>query len=182
MYDYIFAGFKHVIPFGYDHILFMVVLYLASKSLKESLTRCTVFTLAHSITLLLAGMGWIKVESAVVEPLIAFSIFIMAINNLKQILPEYSSYSVVFIFGLFHGLGFAGAMLHHGIPQSELPLDLLYFNIGVELSQLIILLTSFLILRSAFAQKSFYHQRVFRPLNLMVACIALFWTIARVLS
>ena len=182
MYDYIFAGIKHVIPFGYDHILFMVVLYLASKSLKESLIKCSVFTLAHSITLILAGMGWIKVDSAIVEPLIAFSIFITAVNNLKQFIPEYSGYSLVFIFGLFHGLGFAGAMLQYGIPQSELPFDLFCFNIGVELSQLTILISSFLILRSGITQPSVYYRRVFRPLNLLAACIALFWTIARALG
>jgi hydrogenase/urease accessory protein HupE len=182
MKEYLQAGFSHVIPFGYDHVLFMMVLYMATSNLREALYKCTLFTLAHSLTLLLTGSGWITIDSACVEPVIAFSIFIMAINNMNPVLPWHSASGVIFIFGLFHGLGFAWALRGFGITGSDFPYAVLSFNLGVELAQLLILLCCFFVFQKWLSNYPWYRQKIFIPLNLLIASVALFWSIDRLLA
>lgn len=182
MQEYIQAGFLHVIPFGYDHLLFMVVLYMSSNTLRDAIVKCTIFTLSHSITLLMAGMGWVSTCSRVVEPLVAFSIFIVAANNLHPVLSSHSGSAMVFVFGLVHGLGFAGALSDSGISGTELPLDLLCFNIGVEGAQLAVLTVCFFLFRRLLSRLASYQQWIFKSVNFGIASMALFWTMERLIS
>lgn len=133
-------GIEHIL-FGYDHLLFVLALILIVRSVRSLLWTITAFTLAHSITLGLATLGVVAVPTAPVEAMIALSILLLAseILRLQRGEPSLTArwpWVVAFCFGLLHGFGFAGALTSIGLPQGEIPQALLFFNIGVELGQL----------------------------------------------
>lgn len=133
-------GTLHIL-FGYDHLLFVLALMLIVRSTKALVLTVTAFTLAHSITLALAALGVVRVPGPPVEAAIAFSIVLVAaeIVRLRRGEPSLTArqpWLVAFCFGLLHGFGFAGALSQIGLPQGEVPLALLAFNVGVELGQL----------------------------------------------
>ena len=144
---YMVLGYKHILPLGFDHILFVLSLFLLSPKLKPVLWQATAFTIAHSVTLGLAMYKLIKVPSAIVEPLIALSIMYVALENIFSPKLKPSRIGVVFIFGLVHGLGFAGALGDLGLPQNAYLLSLVMFNVGVELGQLTVILLAWFSLR-----------------------------------
>src|SRR5215210_4652760 len=113
---YLKLGFTHIIPEGYDHILFIVGLCLISNKFKPILWQATAFTVAHSITLALSMKNIIVAPSAIVEPIISLSIMFVAIENIlfNELKPW--RIIVVFMFGLIHGLGFASALNEIGLP------------------------------------------------------------------
>lgn len=129
---FIQLGFEHILS-GVDHLLFILVLLLGARSASGVLKVATAFTIAHSVTLALAAMGWVSVPGGVVEPLIALSIAYVAVENMTTGESRHRPL-VVFGFGLMHGLGFAGALSFTGIPS------LLAFNFGIELGQALIML------------------------------------------
>lgn len=140
--DFLSLGVRHILS-GPDHILFVLSLLLAAPALAELARLTLTFTAAHSITLLLAGFGVLTLPSSVVEPMIAFSIAFMALTTvfLKDMRIAASAamkMSVVFFFGLFHGLGFAGLLNEVEIPEGQFVPSLLLFNVGIEIGQLCI--------------------------------------------
>lgn len=176
---YLQQGFKHILPLGVDHILFVLSLFLLSPKLKPVLWQSLAFTAAHSITLGLAMFGFLKVSPAIVEPLIALSIIYVALENLFVYKLKPSRIGVVFIFGLVHGLGFAGALTELGLPQNSFFFSLLLFNVGVELGQLTVILAAYFLLARGFAHKPYYRNYIIIPFSLVIATLALWWVIER---
>ncbi|MEA3291976.1 MAG: HupE/UreJ family protein [Pseudomonadota bacterium] len=134
-------GVEHIL-LGIDHLLFVFALLLIVKGWRRLVGTITAFTLAHSITLAAATLGYVHVPQAPVEAVIALSILFLAteIVHSRQGRPglaERFPWLVAFIFGLLHGFGFAGALAEIGLPEHSIPLALLFFNVGVELGQLI---------------------------------------------
>jgi hydrogenase/urease accessory protein HupE len=137
---YLILGFEHIL-LGIDHLLFVLALVLLVKGWKQLVSTITSFTLAHSLTLAAATLGFVHVPGPPVEACIALSIVFVAAEIIrsrqgKPGLTERAPWVVALTFGLLHGLGFAGALSDVGLPQHAIPLALLFFNIGVELGQL----------------------------------------------
>jgi len=141
---YIPIGFDHIVPKGLDHILFVLGLFFLSARMKPLLTQVSLFTLAHTITLALAALGYVVVPGSIVEPLIAASIVYVAVENIfmKNLSPWRPV--VVFGFGLLHGLGFASVLAEFGLPQGAFVPALIGFNVGVEIGQLAVIAVMFL--------------------------------------
>ncbi len=176
---YLQLGYKHILPLGFDHILFVLSLFLVNPRLKPVLWQATTFTVAHSITLGLAMYHVIHPPAAIVEPLIALSIVYVAIENMFSSRLKASRIIVVFVFGLVHGLGFAGALGQLGLPQNAYLPSLIMFNLGVELGQLTVILLAFFLVARWWGQKPFYRQRIVIPVSALIALVAGYWTIER---
>lgn len=176
---YLQMGFTHILPLGLDHILFVLGLYLLNPKLKTVLTQATAFTVAHSLTLGLAIFGFIHPLSSIIEPIIALSILFIAIENIVITELKSGRLVIVFLFGLIHGCGFAAALTEVGLPEKNYLLALLTFNLGVELGQVTIILSAFLLIGKWFGEKVWYRNRIVIPLSLIIGCIALYWTIER---
>ncbi|QLC26988.1 HupE/UreJ family protein [Parasphingopyxis algicola] len=140
---YLFLGVEHIL-FGFDHLLFVLALVLLLKGGWTIAKTVTAFTIAHSITLVGVTLGLFGLPQRPVEALIALSILFLAVEIVKSRagdaprLSERIPWLVAFLFGLLHGFGFAGALAEIGLPESETPMALLAFNLGVELGQLAI--------------------------------------------
>jgi hydrogenase/urease accessory protein HupE len=139
--DYFALGVEHILG-GIDHLLFVLCLLLIVEGKWLLVKTITAFTVAHSITLALATLGFVSVPQAPVEAVIALSILFLAVELVKQQqgksdLAMRAPWIVAFIFGLLHGFGFAGALSEIGLPQADIPLALLMFNVGVEAGQLL---------------------------------------------
>ena len=137
---YFVLGLEHIV-FGIDHLLFVLALVLIVRSMGRIVKTVTAFTVAHSITLALATLGLVHVPSAPVEAAIALSIVFVASEILRSRrgeggLTERAPWLVAGSFGLLHGFGFAGALSQVGLPENDIPLALLFFNLGVEAGQL----------------------------------------------
>lgn len=137
---YFRLGVEHIL-FGIDHLLFVLALVLIVRSVRLLVETITAFTVAHSITLGLATLGYVDVPSAPVEATIALSIVFVASEILRSRrgergLTERAPWLVAGTFGLLHGFGFAGALSQVGLPANDIPLALLFFNLGVEAGQL----------------------------------------------
>ena len=138
---YTVLGVEHILG-GIDHLLFVLGLMLLVRNKWLLVKTITAFTIAHSITLAAATLGWMRVSQPPVEAVIALSILFLASELAKQHrgdagLMERYTWIVAFIFGLLHGFGFAGALREVGLPESDIPLALFTFNVGVELGQLL---------------------------------------------
>lgn len=152
---YLPLGISHILT-GVDHLLFVFVLLLLIRNGRTLLGAVTAFTVAHSLTLAAAALGWIILPSAPVEAMVALSIMFLAAELMRPEgrglrLTDRFPWLVAFVFGLLHGLGFAGALLDIGLPKGEVPLALLIFNVGVEVGQILFILfvvaTGFLLRR-----------------------------------
>jgi len=179
--EYIGIGFAHIIPLGLDHILFILGLFLFSSRLKPLLWQVTMFTLAHTLTLGLSMADIVSLPARVVEPLIALSIAWIAIENIFNRGFKRGRLVIVFCFGLLHGLGFASVLSDFGMPSEAFLTALIGFNIGVELGQLAILLTGYLLMSKWFGERDWYRNVVVIPGSLTIAAIGLFWTWQRVM-
>jgi uncharacterized membrane protein len=177
---YLKLGFTHILPQGFDHILFVIGLCLLSSKLKTILWQATAFTVAHSITLALSMKNIIVAPSAVVEPIIALSILFIAVENL--LLTELKPWRilVVFMFGLIHGMGFASSLNEIGLPSNKFALSILSFNVGVELGQITIIVAFFALIGIPLGKQPWYRKRVVYPMSIAIGLIALFWTVQRV--
>ncbi len=134
-------GIEHILG-GLDHLLFVFALMVLIRSPRQLVGAITAFTVAHSITLALATLDVITVPGPPVEAVIALSIVLVAVEILRQRRGDHPAtarwpWVVAFSFGLLHGLGFAGALREIGLPEGDIPLALLAFNLGVEAGQLI---------------------------------------------
>ncbi|MDT8989908.1 HupE/UreJ family protein [Curvibacter sp. APW13] len=139
--DYLLLGVEHILT-GADHLLFVLCLVLLVRERLRLLQTITAFTLAHSLTLGLAALGWVRVPAAPVEACIALSILFLARELVLRQAGRPAGGTphpavVAFVFGLLHGLGFAGALSQVGLPAGDVPAALLLFNLGVELGQLL---------------------------------------------
>jgi hypothetical protein len=179
---YMKLGFTHIIPEGLDHILFVVGLCLLSNKIKVILWQATAFTVAHSITLALSMKNIIVAPSAVVEPVIALSILFVAVENLLLTQLKPWRIILVFMFGLIHGMGFASSLNEIGLPRNKFVTSILSFNVGVELGQISIIILVFLLLVIPLGKTSNYRKWVVFPLSSVIALVALYWTVQRVLS
>ena len=179
---YLALGFTHILPYGLDHVLFVLGIYLLSNKPRSVLLQVTAFTAAHSITLGLSMYGVLRVPSSVVEPLIAVSIAYVAIENL--FLSELKPWRVglVFGFGLLHGMGFAGVLTGLGLPPGEFVTALLTFNIGVEMGQLAVIGAAFLLVGWHCSERIWWRSRVVIPASTLIACAAIYWTVERVMG
>ena len=176
---YLKLGYQHIIPQGFDHILFVLSLFLLSPRLKPVLWQATAFTVAHSITLGLAMYHVITPPARIVEPVIALSIMYVALENIFSAKLKPSRVGVVSLFGLVHGMGFAGALGRLGLPQNSYLTSLVMFNAGVELGQVTIILLAYFLLGKWFGDKPYYRRYIVVPLSVGIALVAGFWTIQR---
>ncbi len=139
-WTYLILGVEHIL-LGIDHLLFVLALMLLVKGWRRLVGTITSFTVAHSIALAAATLGFVNVPGPPVEACIALSIVFVAAEIIRSRqghagLTERAPWLIAFTFGLLHGLGFAGALSEVGLPQQAIPIALLFFNVGVELGQL----------------------------------------------
>jgi hydrogenase/urease accessory protein HupE len=189
---YLRLGIEHIL-FGFDHLLFVLALVILVRDWRRVAVTVTAFTLAHSITLAAATLGFVHVPGPPVEAAIALSIVLVAVEilNARHEKPSFTArlpWLVAFSFGLLHGFGFAGALAEVGLPQHAIPVALLFFNIGVEIGQLVFVaaVLSFIwVLRDA-ASKLFeaaFVKRAFDGLDVTIAygvgVVAAYWLIER---
>jgi len=184
---YTALGIEHIL-LGVDHLLFVFALLLIVSGWRRLIGTITAFTLAHSITLFAATLGWVHVPQAPVEAVIALSILFLAteiIHNRqgKPGMAKRFPWLVAFIFGLLHGFGFAGALAEIGLPEQSIPLALLFFNVGVELGQLLFVATVVgvgWILRKLVAEKALQGGEV--AASYLIGGLSAFWVIERTYS
>lgn len=178
---FIRMGFEHILPRGMDHVLFVIGLFLLGGRISALLWQVTAFTVAHSVTLGLAMYGVICVPSHLIEPAIALSIALVAADNLRGGDLRWWRVAVVFAFGLVHGLGFAGALRDMALPPGKYLPALCGFNLGVELGQLVVVAGAFLLV-GWFRSRRSYRAFVVTPASLLIASLALVWTVQRIAS
>ena len=177
--SYIAIGFEHIIPKGLDHILFVVGLFLLSTRMRPLLWQISAFTLAHTISLAMGMLGWVNIPPSIVEPLIAASIVYVSVENIfTSGLSRWRPF-IVFLFGLLHGLGFAGVLSEVGFEQSQFVSGLIGFNVGVELGQLSVIALCFALFGAWFGRKNWYRAVITIPLSAGVAVIGAYWFIER---
>jgi len=177
--SYIEIGFEHIVPKGTDHILFILGLFLLSTHLRPLLWQVTMFTVAHTITLGLAMHNVIQLPASVVEPLIALSIAYVGVENIYAKTLHKSRLILVFLFGLLHGLGFAGVLSDFGMPQGDFAEALISFNVGVELGQLTVISIAFVLLRFWFQDQNKYRKFIVVPGSVFIAVIGFYWFLER---
>ncbi len=182
--SYLGLGAEHIL-LGIDHLLFVLALLLLVKGWRQLIATVTAFTVAHSLTLAAATLGYVHVPQRPVEAVIALSIVFVAAEvvrlrkgqvSIAQRLP----WAIAFTFGLLHGFGFSSALSEIGLPEQAIPLALLFFNIGVELGQLIFI--------TGVLAVGVFVIRIVRPmptwapqlLAYVIGTVAAFWTIERV--
>ena len=178
-YSFTRQGFVHVLPLGLDHILFVLGLFFLSRKWKPILYQVSVFTVAHTITLGLATLELISAPSHVVEPIIAASIAVVAIENIFFPNYRHSRLFIVFFFGLIHGLGFAGALSAFDLNPTSLVIGLLGFNVGVEFGQLAVIAIVFF-LTFWLKDKAKYRKIAVVPCSTLIALMGIYWTIERI--
>lgn len=177
--NFLRTGFRHVLPLGLDHVLFVLGLFLLSRSWRPVITQVTAFTLAHSLTLALAAAGLVHAPESIVEPIIALSIACLALENLFW--PRYTRWRllVVFVFGAVHGLGFASGLAEKPIPTGSFLAALTGFNLGVEGAQLAIIAAAFAA-TCWLRDEERYRRWVVVPASVAIAAAGLWWAVERI--
>jgi hypothetical protein len=179
---YLVLGIEHILPWGFDHVLFVAGLVLGSWGRRPRLLLLELagFTVAHTVTLGLGALGLVLVPARVIEPLIALSIAFVGIQNLWSRGAPKHRLPWVLAFGLLHGQGFAASLIATGIPSGSLVLSLLAFNVGVELGQLLVVGGLLLLLRPLRDADRFRRFALF-PGSAMIAGAGIVWTVGRLL-
>jgi hydrogenase/urease accessory protein HupE len=189
---YLRLGVEHIL-FGFDHLLFVLALVILVREWRRVAVTVTAFTIAHSITLAAATLGFVNVPGPPVEATIALSIMLISVEILntrrgKPSLTARLPWLVAFGFGLLHGFGFAGALAEVGLPQHAIPVALFFFNVGVEIGQLVFVaavLSLIWLLRHAASRlwEAALVKRAFDRLDVTVAygigVVAAYWLIER---
>jgi len=193
---YLMLGVEHILS-GVDHLLFVLGLMFLVGSWRRLVVTVTAFTVAHSITLAAATLGWVHVPQAPIEATIALSVMFVAAEILRDQhghpgLATKAPWIVAFVFGLLHGFGFAGALQEVGLPEKDIPLALLFFNVGVEVGQLLFiaavvavlsLLTRLFRKRGTTEHGPWYSEAMIRtPVAYVVGSVAAFWVVQRVVG
>ena len=178
---YSLLGVEHILT-GFDHLMFVLALLFLVGFNRRLLLTITAFTAAHSLTLALSALGWLTLRSPPVEATIALSIMLVAAEAMHKqpTLSRRWPALVAFLFGLVHGLGFAGALKEIGLPQNHLSVALLTFNVGVELGQLAVVGLAFAVHRSLARWPSFVLAR--EPALYFIGSVAAYWSIERIAS
>lgn len=176
---YAVLGVQHILS-GIDHLLFVAGLLFLVGFRRRLIGTITAFTLAHSITLASSAFGWLTLRSPPVEASIALSIVLVATEALREkaTLAKRLPALVSFLFGLVHGLGFAGALKDIGLPERHLPLALLSFNIGVEIGQLLMVALAFGLVHLPVSQRLLGRAR--RPALYAIGTLAAYWSWLRI--
>lgn len=180
---YTVLGFEHILA-GLDHLLFVLALMIVVRNGWRLVKTITAFTIAHSITLGLATLGYVNLPAAPVEAAIALSIVFLCVEIVHaargyKSLTYSHPWIVAFAFGLLHGLGFAGALTEIGLPPSEIPIALLFFNIGVELGQLAFVFAILLAMQMiAILRVNIPRRAEFVP-TYIIGTLAMYWTLER---
>jgi len=185
---YLKLGVGHILG-GIDHLLFVLALLILVTGTRRLIATVTAFTLAHSLTLAGATLGFVHVPGRPVEAAIALSIVFVAMEIIhsrqgRASLTERFPWLIAFTFGLLHGFGFASALSEVGLPQSAIPVALLFFNVGVELGQLLFIADVFAVI--ALARLASRHFSIPQPPwawripPYAIGTIAMFWVIQRV--
>lgn len=178
---YLLLGFHHILPLGWDHVLFVVALTLGrSRQLRRLLLELTCFTLAHTLTLGLSAWGVSMIPTFVVEPLIALSIACMGAFNLVLGARPSPRLALIFAFGLVHGQGFAGALLDAFVATDARLAALAGFNVGVELGQAAVVLVLWAVLRPI--PERLARRYVVAPLSLVTIAVGCYFTLERSLG
>lgn len=177
---YFVEGFEHILPYGYDHIAFIVGLFLLSPRLKPILWQATAFTIAHSITLGLAMYHVISPSLHVIEPLIALSIIYVAVENIVSSKLRPARIGIVFLFGLVHGLGFAGGLASLGVAHEHFVSCLVLFNLGVEVGQIAVIVGCYFLVARWFANKDYYRRGIVIPISAVIGILACGWLVQRI--
>jgi hydrogenase/urease accessory protein HupE len=184
---YLVLGFEHIV-LGIDHLLFVLALLILVKSGRRLVATVTAFTLSHSLTLAAATLGFVHIPGPPVEAVIALSIVFVASEIIhsrqgKPGLTEKFPWVVAFTFGLLHGVGFAGALNEVGLPQAAIPVALLFFNVGVEIGQLVFIASVFMIIaivrQIARRMRATGPEWGWRVVPYAIGSIAMFWVIER---
>jgi len=176
---YLQLGFRHIVPEGADHILFVLGLFFLGITWQKLLAQTTVFTVAHATTLFLSTYGIVRLPSSWVEPAIALSIVFIALENVFSPKLGPGRLAVVFAFGLIHGLGFASSLQEVAFPQHDFLFALLGFNFGVDAGQLFIIGLAFLAV-GWFRHRPWFRARIAIPGSLAIAAIGLVWAVQRI--
>jgi hydrogenase/urease accessory protein HupE len=178
---YAVLGIEHILS-GFDHLLFVFALLFLVGFNRRLVSTITAFTLAHSLTLASSALGWLTLRSPPVEASIALSIVLVAAEALHKqpTVARRWPALVAFIFGLVHGLGFAGALKEIGLPHSHLSMALLTFNVGVELGQLCVVSMAYLLHRALTNSPKFVLART--PALYVIGSVAAYWSIGRIVS
>ena len=182
--DYLTIGFEHILS-GADHLLFVFGLFLLCGAVGPLVKTITSFTVGHSITLSLAALGYTNLPSGPIEVLIAASVLALAVELARHTdrptLMRRYPWPMALLFGLLHGMGFAGALREVGLPQGEIPMALFSFNVGIELGQLVFVL--------GLALGAAVLRRIALPLPMpqrvavyVMGSLAAFWTIERTVA
>jgi hydrogenase/urease accessory protein HupE len=176
---YTVLGIEHIMT-GLDHILFVVALLCLVGFNKRLIGTITAFTLAHTVTLACSALGLLTLRPPPVEAAIALSIVLVAAEALhqRQTLARRMPAIVAFVFGLVHGLGFAGALKDIGLPQQNVPIALLTFNVGVEIAQLGVVLLAWCLVR--WLSRYTWFERARKPLLYLIGITATYWSFLRV--
>ena len=182
---YTWLGLEHILQ-GVDHLLFVFALILIVSSKRRLLWTITAFTLAHSITLASATLGVVQVPQQPIEAIIALSILFLAVEIVHSQQGKVGAaarwpWLIAFIFGLLHGFGFAGALVEIGLPQQAIPLALVFFNVGVELGQLLFVAGVLLV---GWLLRKFTEERLIRKAETIavyfIGSVSAFWVFERV--
>ncbi|MFP6572194.1 MAG: HupE/UreJ family protein, partial [Vicinamibacterales bacterium] len=176
--QYFWLGVQHIVPNGFDHILFVVGLFLLSLEIRPLVTQVTAFTLAHALTLTAAVLGFVTLSPQLVEPLIAMSVAYIAIENIVTAKLTPWRPFVVFGFGLLHGLGFANSLSVLGLPDQERLLALVMFNAGIEVGQLAVIAAAASSLGWC-RNKPWYRPWIVIPASAVIATTGIIWAIER---
>ncbi len=183
---YLGLGIEHIL-LGVDHLLFVLALLLLVRSWRRLIATITAFTVAHSITLAAATLGFVHVPIKPVETAIALSIVFVAaeIVHGREGRPGLAArwpWVVAFVFGLLHGLGFAGALSEVGLPDSAIPTALLFFNLGVELGQLAFVGAALAVIAASRQLRLPTPAWSWRLAPYGIGTVAMYWTIERVVA
>lgn len=183
---YFVLGVEHIL-LGFDHLLFVLALMLLIRDRGLLVKTITAFTVAHSITLAGAALGYFSLPQKPVEATIALSIAFVASELARsrpdrQRMSEIYPWLVAFAFGLLHGFGFAGALNEIGLPQTDVPLALLTFNLGVEAGQLLFVATVLLAVRAATALVAIPFAPLRMAASYLIGTMSMFWLVTRIES
>jgi hydrogenase/urease accessory protein HupE len=181
--EYISLGFHHILQ-GIDHLLFVLGLLLIVKGRMKLLKTITAFTVAHSITLAIATLGYARAPLPPLNAAIALSILFLGPEIVRSWRGETSltilyPWVVAFLFGLLHGFGFASGLSTAGMPKAELPFALLFFNVGVELGQLVFVFTALALVKSFKVLAVRWPRWVEALPGYVVGSLGAYWTIQR---
>lgn len=177
--DFLKLGFTHILPYGLDHVVFVLGLFFCCREFGSLLTQVTLFTMAHSLSLGAAVVGGWHGPARIVEVAIALSIAFVGIENLVRQRPWRWRGVITFAFGLVHGLGFADAFQGAvGQTGGSFGRALLAFNVGVELGQLVVVLAAFSLV-GRYWERPWYRRGVSVPASMVILAAGLGWAAAR---